>query len=52
MEADYQKLYTLLFNKITDALEQLNAGNMDGAAIILIEAQRTAEELYVSGGKN
>ena len=52
MEADYQKLYTLLFNKITDALEQINVGNPDGAAIILVEAQRTAEELYVSGREN
>ena len=47
LEADYQKLYTLLFNKITDALEQINVGNPDGAAIILVEAQRTAEELDV-----
>ena len=45
---DYQKMYLLLFNAITDALTQLQAQNMGRAALILQKAQADAEELYIA----
>ena len=44
---DYQKMYFLPFNAITDALTQLQAQNMGRAALILQKAQTNAEELYI-----
>ncbi len=44
---DYQKMYLLLFNAITDALAQLQAQNSGRAALILQKAQADAEELYI-----
>lgn len=41
----YQKMYTLLFNAITDALQDLSAG---AAMVQLAAAQQQAEELYLS----
>ena len=46
---EYQKLYTLLFNAVTDAVEELEALNVGAAKVRLISAQQRAEELYVSG---
>ena len=46
--ANYQKLYTLLFNSITDALECLERYEFLEAKNILIDAQQTAEEEYMS----
>ena len=45
--ADYQKLYSLLFNRITDALEQLEQQNFGIARNLLIQAQQEAEEVYL-----
>lgn len=45
---DYQKLYTLMFNAVTDALEDLNAMNFGAARDRLRAAQVQAEELYIS----
>ena len=45
---DYAKLYHLLFNAITDALEQMNAQNFGCAKETLIAAQQNAEELYIT----
>jgi len=45
---DYQKLYTTLFNAITDALEKIDALEIAKAKALLIEAQQEAEELYLS----
>ena len=45
---DYLKLYTTLFNAITDALEQIDALEIAKAKKLLIEAQQEAEELYLS----
>lgn len=45
--ADYRKMYTLLFNAITSALEQLDKKNAAEAAEILKAAQRQSEELYI-----
>ena len=43
----YQKMYYLLFNAITDALEQLDAQNYGEAKETLISAQQKAEEIYI-----
>ena len=45
---DYQKMYTLLFNAITDALMQMEKQNYGSAKEILVSAQQRAEELYLS----
>ena len=47
---DYQKLYTLLFNAFTDALEDLQKMNFGSARERLFQAQVQAEELYISSG--
>ena len=45
---DYQKMYTTLFNAITDALEQMEQQNYGTAKETLITAQQEAEENYMS----
>ncbi len=45
--ADYEKLYHLLFNAVTDALEQLEARNYGEAGETLRAAQEEAEEMYM-----
>ena len=44
---DYQKMYCLLFNAITDALEQMGKDPVK-VRKILITAQQQTEELYIS----
>ena len=44
---NYQKLYTCLFNGITDAIEQLDRQNYGLVRALLIDAQLRAEELYL-----
>ena len=46
---DYQKMYLLLFNAITDALEEMKNQNYGEAAILLRKAQSDAEEVYIEG---
>ena len=48
---DYEKLYHLLFNTITDALEKLESGDLETACILLIRAQQQTEELYIEAGE-
>ena len=43
---DYEKMYHLLFNAITDALTQLEAQNYGDVKDALISAQQKAEEIY------
>lgn len=44
----YQKMYTTLFNAVTDALEELPAGDCCAAVRLrLEEAQRAAEGLFM-----
>ena len=43
----YQKMYTLLFNAITDALQDLSAGAVQQAMVQLAAAQQQAEELFL-----
>ena len=44
---NYQKLYTLLFNSITDALNEMEKQNYGMAKDILIHAQLKTENLYM-----
>lgn len=44
---DYQKLYTLLFNAYTDAIEAMDRMNFGAAKDILIHAQQQAEDCYI-----
>ena len=45
---DYQKMYTTLFNAITDAVEEIQGHHDAMAEQILIRAQQETEELYIS----
>ena len=53
MPTDYEKLYYYLFNRITDALKELEAGRAEAARAVLVSAQVRAEELFIgeSGGE-
>ena len=44
---DYAKLYHLLFNAITDALEKMDKQNYGEACELLIAAQQKAEDIYI-----
>lgn len=45
--ADYQKMYTFLFSRITDAIEALERGDPAEAKGILIFASYQAEDMYI-----
>ena len=45
--ADYRKLYSILFNSITDALELLEREDLQTAKMLLIAAQQKAEDAYI-----
>ena len=45
---DYQKMYTTLFNAVTDALEQMESQNYGDAIATLIAAQQKAEDIYIT----
>ncbi len=45
---NYQKMYSLLFNAITDALAQIENQNYGDAKDMLISAQQKAEEIYIN----
>lgn len=45
---DYQKMYSILFNAISDGLEELDNLNIGSAKKIFKEAQARTEELYMS----
>ena len=44
---DYQKMYALLFNAITDALREIDRNDIAAAQQLLILAQQQAEEIYI-----
>jgi len=44
---DYQKLYALFFNSITDALEELSKQNYGNVKDVLVRAQQDAEKPYI-----
>ena len=45
---DYQKLYTMLFNACTDAVEAMDRMDFGTARTLLVRAQQEAEERYLS----
>lgn len=45
---DYQKLYTFLFNGISDAIAALDRNNYGTARDLLVKAQQEAEEQYLT----
>ena len=44
----YQKMYTTLFNAVTDALEKIEAQKYGDAEDLLIAAQQQAEDIYIT----
>ena len=44
---NYEKMYHLLFNDITDALEQMEKQNLGSAKDLLTTAQQKTEEIYM-----
>ena len=46
---DYQAMYLLLFNAVTDALELLPGDHP--ARTVLVRAQQDCEELYIEDGE-
>lgn len=47
----YQKMYTTLFNAITDALWLMEKGNSAEAIALLKQAQQSTEEQYIEAGE-
>ena len=45
---EYEKLYHLLFNAITDALKKIKRQNYGDAKDLLIAAQQKAEDIYIT----
>ena len=48
-EANYKQMYLTLFNGITYALSQIKRMNFGHARDILMDAQKEAEDIYISG---
>jgi hypothetical protein len=44
---NYEKMYHLLFNAITDALKQMEKQNLGSAKDLLTTAQQKTEEIYM-----
>lgn len=44
----YRKMYYLLFNAITTAIEEIRKRNYGNAEKLLIQAQQETEELFLS----
>ena len=44
---DYEKMYHILFNAITDSLNCLLSRDLDGGVSRLMEAQRRTEQIYL-----
>ncbi len=44
---NYEKMYHLLFNAITDALEQMEKQNLGSAKDLITTAQQKTEEIYM-----
>lgn len=48
--SNYQKMYSVLFNAVSDALKELDKLNIGVAKEYLKEAQFHTEEIYMSQG--
>ncbi len=46
----YKKMYSALFNAVTDALNMMDDRDYAAARLRLMAAQREAEELYLGSG--
>ena len=44
----YEKMYHILFNAVTDAMEMIENQEYQRALILLEQASREAEEAYIS----
>ena len=47
INVDFKKLYTMLFNSLTDAIELIETGDAEEAKAVLIAAQQKAEDAYI-----
>ena len=47
----YKKMYTTLFNAVTDALRLMEKGNSAEAIALLKQAQQSTEEQYINAGE-
>lgn len=47
----FQKMYLLLFNRVTDALDALARSDGIRAREILVRAQQACEEWYIEGSE-
>ena len=47
---NFPKYYTLLFNAVTDAIEDVDQKNYGAARARLVKAQQDAEEAYLDAG--
>ena len=47
---NYEKLYHIMFNAATDAVEELRLLHTPEAISILVSAQQSAEEEYLNSG--
>ena len=43
----YRKMYTRLFNAVTDALEEMERQNFCAAHPLLVQAQQACEDIYL-----
>ncbi|NLA85676.1 MAG: hypothetical protein GX847_00005 [Clostridiales bacterium] len=46
---NYEKLYRILFNGITDAIDTFEREGYENAREVLMKAQQAAEEYFISG---
>lgn len=44
---NYQEMYFILFNAVTDALDAIEKRNIGEAAEVLCQAQQKTESLYI-----
>ena len=49
---DYEKLYRIIFNGITDALDAFEREGYQRAKEVLVKAQQAAEDYYVENGED
>jgi len=48
---NYEKMYFILFNAITDALRMLERNDINGAVVKLYSAQYITEEEYIQNAE-
>jgi hypothetical protein len=49
---DYERMYKVLFNGITDAIDSIEAQNYGAAKDRLIRTQQDAEEIFMEDGED